>query len=139
MVKAVGGLYGGNVKGPYTVPQLRKYYEQYKDRLGGFFVKSVEIYRGGKLFFRLPADGGIREFLAKDKRATVISPPIIKKPAAEILTKIPGVTVLPEMEVITPQPPMDMPPMDVSPPMEMDAMDVSSMQLPSVKNSVIVV
>lgn len=58
-------MFGGKSKGPYSFAELKSLAKQHASKLGGFWVKSVEVYRNGKLFFTAPKNGMFEEFELK--------------------------------------------------------------------------
>lgn len=107
-VKAVGGMFGGQTKGPFDVDELQELYKEYKGNIGGMFVKQVQVYRNGKLFFTFPRDGGIEKFLKMHRAAEQGGRPKPAKPIPPVVQPVPPLTI--------PVPPIFIPPVPHSKP-----------------------
>jgi hypothetical protein len=115
VIKTVGGMFGGRTEGPYSIDDLKTLYRQHgkehEGKLGGIFVKRLDVYRNGKLFFVAPRDGRYKEFIKKvSSNPTPLLASSQPKPATPPVTKplpqLPRVPVLPDIPPI-PQSPVD--------------------------------
>jgi hypothetical protein len=110
-VRAVGGMFGGQTKGPYSTSELMELYKEYAPHVGGMFVKTVEVWvedKGvQKLFFVFPRDGGLKEFVKKDTARVAKPKPKPKGPVIDAKSKpVPDRSIPPFVEPIPSVPPI---------------------------------
>lgn len=106
-VRAVGGMFGGQTKGPYSASELMELYKEYAPHVGGMFVKAVEVWvedKGvQKVFFVFPRDGGLKEFIKKDAARVANPKPKPKGPVIDAKSKpVPERSIPPFVEPIPP-------------------------------------